>query len=192
MPKLLFSKICRYEFKDLIDNVNQRRRIDIVLSRRQGEKNVRLNLVQRTKNDIHPSKLRYAAALTGILMNCTTKLFRCLAAFRSFLRSEFSEENVEFWLACEDFKRIASPGDLCLKAEEIYQEFLHPTALREINVDHHVREKIKKSLVKPSSSCFDEAQRHVYQLMERDSCPRFLHSDNYLSLTRKTRSMWHM
>ncbi|XP_056133279.1 regulator of G-protein signaling 5 isoform X1 [Lampris incognitus] len=192
MPKLLFSKICRYEFKDLIDNVNQRRRIDIVLSRRQGEKNVRLNLVQRTKNDIHPSKLSSEDDKLRPSLEHLLRDKRCLAAFRSFLRSEFSEENVEFWLACEDFKRIASPGDLCLKAEEIYQEFLHPTALREINVDHHVREKIKKSLVKPSSSCFDEAQRHVYQLMERDSCPRFLHSDNYLSLTRKTRSMWHM
>ena len=28
-----------------------------------------------------------------------------LAAFRAFLKSEYCEENIEFWLACEDFKK---------------------------------------------------------------------------------------
>ncbi|KAI3368136.1 hypothetical protein L3Q82_007868 [Scortum barcoo] len=113
-----------------------------------------------------------------------------LAAFRAFLRSEFSEENIEFWLACEEFKVTASPDNLRWKAEEIYKEFIQPTACREINVDHHIREKIKKSLEEPSLSCFDEAQKHVYLLMERDSRPRFLHSDAYLSLKHKSHSLW--
>ncbi|XP_047442158.1 regulator of G-protein signaling 1 isoform X2 [Mugil cephalus] len=114
------------------------------------------------------------------------------AAFRSFLKSEFSEENIEFWLACEEFRATASPDDLRWKAENIYQEFIQPTACREINVDHHVRQKIKKSLEKPSRFCFDEAQKQVFLLMERDSCPRFLHSDAYLSLRRKSRTLWYI
>lgn len=64
--------------------------------------------------------------------------------------------------------------------------------LPQINVDCHIREKIKKSLEKPSPSCFDEAQRHVYLLMESDSCPRFLQSDAYLSLKHKSRTMWYV
>lgn len=56
-----------------------------------------------------------------------------LAAFRDFLRSEFSEENIDFWLTCEDFKSTASPDDLRWKAEEIYQEFIQPTARREVS-----------------------------------------------------------
>ncbi len=56
-----------------------------------------------------------------------------LAAFCAFLRSEFSEENIDFWLACEDFKSTASPDDLQWKAEEIYNEFIQPSACREVS-----------------------------------------------------------
>lgn len=56
-----------------------------------------------------------------------------LAAFRSFLRTEFSEENIDFWFACEDFKSTASPEDRNWKAQEIYQEFIQPAAPREVS-----------------------------------------------------------
>lgn len=56
-----------------------------------------------------------------------------LAAFRAFLRSEFSEENLDFWLACEAFRQTASSGERHREAEHIYQEFLHPNARREVS-----------------------------------------------------------
>ncbi|XP_071369489.1 regulator of G-protein signaling 21 [Centroberyx affinis] len=193
MPKLLFSKIRIYEFKDLMQNVKRPRRIDIVLSRKRRKTDIQCIMVQKTNHDACPSQLGSQAdhKLHPNLENLLQDK-KYVAAFRTFLQSEFSEENMEFWLACEDFRATTSPDDLCWKAEEIYQEFIHPTACREINVDHHIREKIKTSLEEPSVSCFDEAQRHVYQLMERDSCPRFLRSDAYLSLRRKTRTLWYM
>lgn len=55
-----------------------------------------------------------------------------LAAFRSFLRSEFSDENIEFWLACEKFRAAASTDDLRWKAEQIYEEFIRPSSGREV------------------------------------------------------------
>ncbi|XP_013872237.1 regulator of G-protein signaling 21 isoform X2 [Austrofundulus limnaeus] len=117
---------------------------------------------------------------------------RYLEAFRSFLQSEFSEENIEFWLACEDFKSTGSSEDLSWKAKKIYEEFISSAACREINVDHQTKEKIQNSLEKPSRSCFDEAQKQVYLLMLRDSCPRFLNSDAYLTLKHKSRSIWYI
>lgn len=75
-----------------------------------------------------------------------------LAAFRSFLKSEFSEENLEFWLACEDFKSTASPEDLHLKAEGIYQEFMQPLASREVS-----------SSVKPGF-IIDNAKMYILEL----------------------------
>lgn len=57
-----------------------------------------------------------------------------LAAFHSFLQSEFSEENIEFWLACEEFRLTTSPEDLQWRAEEIYREFIQPTACREVSL----------------------------------------------------------
>ncbi|XP_062250761.1 regulator of G-protein signaling 21 [Platichthys flesus] len=193
MPKLLFSKARLYEIRDLMQNVKRPRRIDIVLNRRRRKKDVQDLMVQKISDE--PSSLKLSCPTENKLHLTLEKLLRdkkYLAAFQTFLESEFSEENIKFWLACEDFRSTASLDDLRWKAEEIYTEFIQPMACREINVDHYIRENIKTSLENPSISCFDEAQKHVYLLMERDSCPRFLNSDAYLSLTRKSRTMWYI
>ncbi|XP_069009095.1 regulator of G-protein signaling 21 [Embiotoca jacksoni] len=193
MPKLLFSKFRFHEIMDLMPNVKRPRRIDIVLKRKRRKKDMQCISVQKVNDEMDPPNLSWQT--DHKLHQTLEKLLKdkkYLVAFRSFLKSEFSEENIEFWLACEDFRSNASPDDLRWRAEEIYEEFIRPSACREINVDHHIREKIRKSLEQPSISCFDEAQKHVYLLMARDSCPRFLHSDAYLSLKRKSRTLWYI
>lgn len=57
-----------------------------------------------------------------------------LAAFRKFLKSEFSEENVEFWLACEDFKRTKSSASIAAKAQKIYADFIEADAPKEVKI----------------------------------------------------------
>nr|XP_019958122.1 PREDICTED: regulator of G-protein signaling 21-like [Paralichthys olivaceus] len=189
MPKRLFSKVRFYEIRDLMQNVKRPRRSDIVLNRKRRKKDIQDLMVQKISDE--PSSLQLSCQ-TEHKLDKVLRDKKYLAAFQTFLQSEFSEENIKFWLACEDFKSTTSPGDLRWKAEEIYTEFIQPMACREINVDHYIRENIKKSLEKPNLSCFDEAQKHVYLLMERDSCPRFLHSDAYLSLKCKSRSRWYI
>ncbi|XP_037530405.1 regulator of G-protein signaling 21 [Nematolebias whitei] len=193
MSKLLFSKIHFYDIKDLFPNVKQPRRVDIVLSRKKQKNNI-LSFVmgQTVNNGTSPSNNSLQDHKRHPSLDKLLKNKKYLAAFRSFLQSEFSEENIEFWLACEDFKSTASSEDLGWKAEKIYGEFISPSACREINVDHHIKEKIQKSLEKPSRSCFDEAQKQIYLLMLRDSCPRFLQSDAYLSLKHKSRTIWYI
>lgn len=56
-----------------------------------------------------------------------------LAAFRAFLKSEFCEENIEFWLACEDFKKTKSPQKLSSKAKKIYTDFIEKEAPKEVS-----------------------------------------------------------
>ncbi|XP_021098583.1 regulator of G-protein signaling 1 isoform X2 [Heterocephalus glaber] len=101
--------------------------------------------------------------------------------FGNFLKSEFSEENIEFWLACEDYKKTES-NLLHSKAEKIYKAFVHPDAAKQINIDFHTRESTAKKIKSPTPTCFDEAQKIIYTLMEKDSYPRFLKSDIYLNL----------
>lgn len=55
-----------------------------------------------------------------------------MAAFRAFLKTEFSEENLEFWLACEDFKRTRSAAKLASRAHSIFEEFVRIEAPREV------------------------------------------------------------
>ncbi|XP_046779279.1 regulator of G-protein signaling 21 [Gallus gallus] len=108
-----------------------------------------------------------------------------LAAFRKFLKSEFSEENVEFWLACEDFKRTKSSASITAKAQKIYADFIEADAPKEINIDFHTRNHISQNISEPTLSCFDDAQRLIYSLMAKDSFPRFLRSKEYKELAKK-------
>ncbi|XP_006943029.1 regulator of G-protein signaling 1 isoform X1 [Panthera pardus] len=101
--------------------------------------------------------------------------------FGSFLKSEFSEENIEFWLACEDYKKTESDLLHC-KAEKIYKAFVHSDAAKQINIDFRTRESTAKKIKAPTPTCFDEAQKIIYTLMEKDSYPRFLKSNIYLNL----------
>ncbi|EHB07553.1 Regulator of G-protein signaling 8 [Heterocephalus glaber] len=55
-----------------------------------------------------------------------------VAAFRAFLKTEFSEENLEFWLACEEFKKTRSTAKLVSKAHRIFEEFVDVQAPREV------------------------------------------------------------
>ncbi|NXD69472.1 RGS21 protein, partial [Eolophus roseicapillus] len=108
-----------------------------------------------------------------------------LAAFRTFLKSEFSEENVEFWLACEDFKKTKSSAKIASKAQKIYSDFIQADAPKEINIDFQTKNHISQNISEPTLSCFDDAQRLVYSLMAKDSFPRFLRSEVYKELIKK-------
>lgn len=105
--------------------------------------------------------------------------------FSQFLRTEFSEENIEFWLACEDYKTIDSDTKLLSKAKQMYAVFIEAEAPKEINIDHSTRVAIQKDISQPTQSCFEAAQSKVYSLMKKDCYPRFLVSDIYLHLTKR-------
>ncbi|XP_045694436.1 regulator of G-protein signaling 5 [Phyllostomus hastatus] len=107
-----------------------------------------------------------------------------LASFQSFLKSEFSEENLEFWMACEDFKKTRSPDKIAEKARKIYEEFIRTEAPKEVNIDHFTKDLTERNLAEPSLSSFDVAQSRVHALMEKDSLPRFLRSELYQELVK--------
>ena len=46
-----------------------------------------------------------------------------LELFKGFLKSEFSEENVEFWIACEEF-RCSGDANMQVFAQKIYGDFV--------------------------------------------------------------------
>lgn len=52
--------------------------------------------------------------------------------FQAFLRTEFSEENLEFWLACEDFKKVKSQSKMTAKAKKIFAEYIAIQACKEV------------------------------------------------------------
>ncbi|KAH8416140.1 hypothetical protein KR222_009312 [Zaprionus bogoriensis] len=104
--------------------------------------------------------------------------------FRDFLRSEFSEENILFWLACEDLKKENSPEVVEEKARLIYEDYISILSPREVSLDSRVREIVNRNMIEPTTHTFDEAQIQIYTLMHRDSYPRFLNSQKFKTLAQ--------
>lgn len=53
--------------------------------------------------------------------------------FQGFLKSEFSEENLEFWIACEEL-RFASQSSIPTLAHKIYADFVAFQAPKEVSI----------------------------------------------------------
>ncbi|CAL1577821.1 unnamed protein product [Knipowitschia caucasica] len=107
--------------------------------------------------------------------------------FRGFLRSEYSEDNLLFWLACDELKTEANPTTVEEKARIIYEDYVSILSPKEVSLDSRVREGINQSLAEPSNLMYEEAQLQIYTLMHRDSYPRFLNSSVYRDLLANRR-----
>lgn len=53
--------------------------------------------------------------------------------FTSFLKTEFSQENVDFWTACEDYKKTP-PFKMATKAKQMYQQYVEADAPNEVKI----------------------------------------------------------
>ncbi|CAH8438613.1 unnamed protein product [Schistosoma mattheei] len=101
--------------------------------------------------------------------------------FREFLRTEFSDENIRFWLICEDYRNKSGTKNMQREAFKIFNEFVAVQAAREVNLDSNTRLQTEKELESANRNTFDQCQRRIQSLMEKDSYRRFLRSDLYLT-----------
>uniref|UniRef100_A0A8C7I712 Regulator of G protein signaling 6 n=1 Tax=Oncorhynchus kisutch TaxID=8019 RepID=A0A8C7I712_ONCKI len=101
--------------------------------------------------------------------------------FLKFLESEFSSENLQFWLAVQDLKRQPLEN-VAERAQEIWTEFLAEGATSSINLDSHSYERTSANLKDPGRYSYEDAQDHIYKLMKSDSYTRYLRSNAYQNL----------
>uniref|UniRef100_A0A672FVR6 Regulator of G protein signaling 6 n=1 Tax=Salarias fasciatus TaxID=181472 RepID=A0A672FVR6_SALFA len=101
--------------------------------------------------------------------------------FLKFLESEFSSENLRFWLAVQDLKRMPQQ-EVAQRAQDIWAEFLAEGAPSSINLDSHSYERTSQNLKDPGRYSYEDAQDHIYKLMKSDSYARFLRSNVYQDL----------
>ncbi|KAK1876191.1 Regulator of G-protein signaling 3 [Dissostichus eleginoides] len=159
----------------------------LFLRRRKNSTCFHGNSLEKALRNNRPSTrevLRWAESLEALLTNQYG-----LAVFRHFLRSEFSEENLDFWLAVERFKRTRPLSKMAARAEKIYEEFVSTATdsnTRQVNVDSSVRESTNQGLrLGANPASFQRAQAQVFGLMEGDSYPRFLRSRLYAQLANQ-------
>ncbi|KAL3990603.1 Regulator of G protein signaling domain family protein [Acanthocheilonema viteae] len=109
--------------------------------------------------------------------------YGCLL-FRTFLKGEFSEENVDFWIECEEFRKMKEGKKSTIqKAHSIYNKYIAEQSPKEVNLDSDTRAATKAALengAKPNT--FSLAQTRIEQLMAKDSYRRFLKSKLFMDL----------
>ncbi|XP_031134822.1 regulator of G-protein signaling 1 isoform X1 [Sander lucioperca] len=123
---------------------------------------------------------KWAESLNALLASHTG-----VSVFGAFLRSEFSEENLQFYLACEQYRNSSNNFSLQRRAKDICATYIQPGAPREVNLDSKTRDLSLQLLQAPSHTSLDHAQKRIYSLLDTDCYPRFLQSNIYLSLLRE-------
>ncbi|MED6237218.1 hypothetical protein ATANTOWER_020907 [Ataeniobius toweri] len=108
-----------------------------------------------------------------------------VSVFGAFLRSEFSEENLQFYLACEQYRHSSNNFSLQRRAKNICATYIQPGALREVNLDSKTRDLTLQLLQAPSHTSLLPAQKRIYSLLDNDCYLRFLQSNIYSSLLKE-------
>ena len=80
-----------------------------------------------------------------------------LEMFRDYLRKEFSDENIEFWISCEEYKRLKS-ADRPPVAKSIFDNYVA------IQAPHEVRVYINMS-ISFDNKCVDTRSEFMLLIM---------------------------
>ncbi|VDL92160.1 unnamed protein product [Schistocephalus solidus] len=141
----------------------------------------------KIKRKLSPEQIkRWETSFSNLLSDYITGMLHVLDGlllFEAFLKTEFSEENIQFWKACEDYRRLPQK-EMAAEARRIYQTYLSVQSPREVNLDSKTRLKTISALATPNQRLFDSAQKKIQALMEKDSYQRFLRSSDFLELKK--------
>lgn len=102
-------------------------------------------------------------------------------SFRTFLKQNYSEENLLFFFDVEKYKKLEDK-QLVNEFQRIFQTYIKSTGDLEINIDMNTKQTICKHSKTPSRTVFDKAQQEIFDLMASDSLPKFTKSEIYKQL----------
>lgn len=73
-------------------------------------------------------------------MPCLISLYLLagVSVFGAFLRSEFSEENLQFYLACEQYRHSSNNFSLQKRAKDICSTYIQPGSPREVHTSFYI------------------------------------------------------
>ena len=98
------------------------------------------------------------ALIQALVLNCTTyypdfffmiltqenKLISPLlldgpVIYAAYLKTEHSDENIKFWMACETYKKTASQWSRTSRAKKLYKVYIQPQSPREVTTPDYAR-----------------------------------------------------
>jgi hypothetical protein len=101
---------------------------------------------------------------------------RCLREeLRLYCESEYSSENVEFWLATECYRELTTIEERKEKASKILVQFIGSSAPQQVNLPAKISTKLMSEVGKElyDVELFQESQEEIFHLLRKDTMPRF-------------------
>ncbi|KAJ3433475.1 leucine-rich repeat isoform f [Anaeramoeba flamelloides] len=111
----------------------------------------------------------------------------CLDAFSKFLKNEFAEENLMFYYVIKSFKKIEVEKSQLINVavKTIVENYISTNSQYEINIDYQIRKDILTKIDKNQNidlSIFDQAMIQIFEMLKKDSYPKFIKSTYYQEL----------
>lgn len=106
-----------------------------------------------------------------------------MQTFRSFMKQNFAEENVDFWVSVNEFKNSEeNQEETRNRASNIFDIYCKDGAKCQVNLPFEMLSHIEKSLSEPliHRNIFDESMNEIYKLMVRDNYARFKQSSEFV------------
>jgi hypothetical protein len=137
---------------------------------------------------------KYQAQLQAVL-----KHSKAVEALRSFMETEHSEENLDFLVALNAFRKKfpteskeVTSGKLIAHATKLYEQFVSATGPSAVNLTSTVAEQLTVLFKNQETHqsginqwVFNEAQEHVFTLVCQDTFWRFIADAENLQLVEK-------
>jgi len=95
--------------------------------------------------------------------------------FMTFLEKQYCSENLEFYFEVREYTKESDPSVLSQKAETIFQKYLSPDAVLEINAKKEVKQKIGELIQSKQTTplLFEAVREQVFLELYMDHFPRF-------------------
>ncbi|KAK6635518.1 hypothetical protein RUM44_000770 [Polyplax serrata] len=132
------------------------------------------DFIEKEASDENGGVVSWGNSLEKLLEDATG-----VAAFAEFLKKEFSQENITFWVSCERYKALSDESERKKLATEIFETHLGIRAMEPVNIDAHAHQHTLEKLSEAPVDLFVPAQKQIFNLMKFDSYPRFIKSDLY-------------
>uniref|UniRef100_A0A8R1XVF2 RGS domain-containing protein n=1 Tax=Onchocerca volvulus TaxID=6282 RepID=A0A8R1XVF2_ONCVO len=98
--------------------------------------------------------------------------------FQQFLEQQFCAENINFYMAVEDYRSIPD-SDLEKRAEvarQIFERYFAPNGIESVNIDNSTSKSIRDAVMSEefTPQLYDVAQYQIFHLLKYDCWPRYL------------------
>ncbi len=157
-------------------------------------KTVLLSLGKESFQRIFVSNDNASAEFSLRVLRASSELIHLLAhsvglsTFKSYLKRNLAEENLDFWITTKEFKENSllhsDKMKVLQQAKAIYELYCKEGAKYQVNLPCTIRTGIEKLLEKQEESeinkhFFDKAQNEIYDLMVRDNYARFKRTPDF-------------